>query len=242
VTHCGYSHGSGIGEFQGEDAASPVTARIAYQHHRTGLVSLRDADAFRFDPASAPLETRVEREVVPLTLRLQTDGQEFSDVLFAVRWGKRLLQMMKDAGIGGDYTLYRDKFPIRVLEQDAEAESIGLSAARRVADGVAIWRSVTLGTHDAWLDTTASVSKAALKILVKSFADACSKSVNRLFMQPTSAEDSAWISDHLEYQFAVGAQPAEREVVPTLRADQYYQGHLDWYSFDAYMDRPHIFP
>ena len=67
---------------------------------------MRDADAFRFDPASAPLETRVEREVVPLTLRLQTDGREFSDVLFAVRWGKRLLQMMKDAGIGGDYTLH----------------------------------------------------------------------------------------------------------------------------------------
>src|SRR5260221_11500426 len=59
-----------LGEFQGEDAASPVTARIAYKHHRTGLVSLRDADAFRFDPASAPLETRVEREVVPPPLRL----------------------------------------------------------------------------------------------------------------------------------------------------------------------------
>jgi hypothetical protein len=227
-----------LGEFQGEDAGTPVTARIAYQHHRTGLVSLLDADAFRFDPTSAPLETRVECEVVPLTLRQQTDGQEFSDLLFAVRWGKRLLQMMKDAGIGDDYTLYLDKFPIRVLAQDAEAESIGLSAAKLVADGVAIWRSVTLGTHDGWLDTTAIASKAALKILVGSFADACSKSVNRLFMQPTSAEDSAWSSDHLEYQFAVGVQPAEQEVAPTLRADQYYQGHLDWYSFDAYMNRP----
>src|SRR5688500_5885931 len=60
-----------LGEFQGEDAASPVTARIAYQHHRIGLVSLRDGDAFRFDPATMPLETRVERERLPLTLRAQ---------------------------------------------------------------------------------------------------------------------------------------------------------------------------
>src|SRR5580765_972096 len=152
-----------LGEFQGEDAASPVTARIAYQHHRTGLVSLRDADAFRFDPTTMPLEARVEREPLPLTLRAQADGKEFSDVLFAVRWGKRLLQMLKDAGIDGDYPLYRDRFPIRVLDQDAEALAIGRAVATRIADGVAIWRSVTLGTHDAWLNTTGSVNKAALQ-------------------------------------------------------------------------------
>src|SRR4051812_20664029 len=57
-----------FGEFRGEDAASPLTARIAYRHYRTGLVSLRDADAFRFDPTAMPLETRVEREPIPFTL------------------------------------------------------------------------------------------------------------------------------------------------------------------------------
>src|SRR3954466_12365190 len=51
-----------FGEFQGEDAASPLSARIAFQHQRTGLVSLRGRDARRFDPQTMPLETRVERE------------------------------------------------------------------------------------------------------------------------------------------------------------------------------------
>jgi hypothetical protein len=227
-----------LGEFQGEDAASPVTARIAYHHHRTGLVSLRDGDAFRFDPATMPLEARVECEPIPFTLRAQADGTEFSDVLFAVRWGKRLLQMMTDAGFGGDYKLYRDRFAIRVLDQDAEAGSIGVAVGNRLADGVAVWRAVSLGKHDAWLDSTGSANKAALKLLAKSFSDGCSQSVTRLFTQPGSADDVAWSSNHLEYQFAVSAQPAEHEVVPALRADQYYQGHLDWYSFDAFMNRP----
>jgi hypothetical protein len=227
-----------LGEFQGEDAASPVTARIAYQHHRTGLASLRDADGFRFDPSTMPLETRVEREPIPLTLRVQTDGKEFNDLLFAVRWGKRLLEMMRDAGVDGDYKLYRDGFPIRVVDQDAEAGSIGLAVGKRIADGVAIWRAVTRGMHDAWIDGTGSANKEALKILVKDFADGCTQVVNRLFTQPQSPDDSAWLSNHLDYQFAVSAQPAEQQVVPALRADQYGQGHLDWYSFDAYMNRP----
>src|SRR5947199_1294864 len=68
-----------FGEFRGEDAASPLTARIAYRHYRTGLVSLRDGDAFRFDPATMPLETRVEREPIPLTLRELASGDVFSD-------------------------------------------------------------------------------------------------------------------------------------------------------------------
>jgi len=75
-------------------------------------------------------------------------------------------------------------------------------------------------------------NKNALKTIVKSFADACSRQVTRLFTQPDTAGDSAWVPNHLEYQFAVGAQPDDREAVPVLRADQYCQGRLDWYSFD----------
>jgi hypothetical protein len=243
-----------FGEFQGEDAASPVTARIAYRHYRPGLVSLRDGDAFRFDPNTMPLEARVERESIPFTLRAQSDGKEFNDILFAVRWGKRLLQVMKDAGLDAHYEMYRKQFPIRVLPpdptdgsvrsaEDAESESIGIAVQRRIADGVSVWRAVTLGTHDTWLAGTGSSDQAALTTLVKSFADACSQSVSRQFTQPDSTEDSAWASNHLEYQFAVGAQEGDQQSVPVLRADQYHQGHPDWYSFDAFMSRPmHVAP
>jgi hypothetical protein len=239
-----------FGEFRGEDAGSPVTARIAYRHYRTGLVSLRDGDAFEFDPNTMPLETRVERVAIPLTLRELASGEVFSDVLFAVRWGKQLLRSLRDGGLGTHYALYLKHFPIRVLPnqpapvterrvEDAEAEFIAASVVGRLADGVAVWRAVVMGKHDLWLDSQPGGDKAALKTLVKSFAEACSRQVNRLFTQPETPDDSAWVPNHLEYQFAVGArQASDEEAVPVLRADQYSQGHLDWHSFDAVIDRP----
>jgi len=242
-----------FGEFRGEDAASPVTARIAYRHHRTGLLSLPDGAPSKFDPLSMPLEARVERESTPVVLRELATGEVFSDVLFAIRWGKRLLRMMKDAGLDGHYELYLGKFPIRVLPpqpsaglerpvEDAEAEFITRSVAGRIADGVAVWRHVTLGKHGAWLDAEAPGDEGALKTLVGEFSDACSQAIARLFVQPEADGASAWLPNHLEYQFAVGAQPPElrpmQQALPTLRADQYHQGHLDWHSFDAFMDRP----
>jgi hypothetical protein len=50
----------------------------------------------------------------------------------------------------------------------------------------------------------------------------------QLIYQP--AVESAWLSDRLEYQFACSAPGAEAEKV--LVAEQYYHGHLDWYSVD----------
>ena len=101
-----------FGEFRGEDAASPVTARIAYRHHRTGLVSLRDARRVPLRPGDdAARDARRARADPAHVCATQASGEVFSDVLFAVRWGKRLLQMMKDAGLDGHYGLYLEQVP-----------------------------------------------------------------------------------------------------------------------------------
>ncbi len=244
-----------LGEFQGEDAASPLTARIAYQHQRTGLIALRDGDAVRFDPPAMPLETRVEREPIPLTVRELASGRVFSDVLLAIRLGKQLLRLMEDATLDGHYGLYLGEFPIRILPdsapgvparvEDAEGQALATSVEGRIADGIAVWRAAMLGIHDSWLDGQPGGDKPALKALVAGFADRCSQLVGRLFTQPDSADDSAWVANHLEYQFAAGPQAisgggddASGGNPPVLRADQYCHGHLDWHSFDAYLDRP----
>src|ERR1043165_8154178 len=63
-----------FGEFNGEDAATPVTARIAFQHETIDRLTLKK-DAAAFDPTTIPLETRVERERIPLTVREKTTGE-----------------------------------------------------------------------------------------------------------------------------------------------------------------------
>src|SRR5687768_7625317 len=116
-----------FGEFAGEDAASCVTSRIAFQHEamdRVALGSGRSAPAAPFDPQTIPLETRVERERIPLTVR-ETGAEVFSDVLFAVQLGRKFLRMLEAANLDQHYGLYLQRFPLRVLPvQDADAGQI----------------------------------------------------------------------------------------------------------------------
>lgn len=238
-----------FGEFKGEDAASPVTSRIAYQHEVTGQVAFPQGAEFAYNSDTMPLETRVERERIPLTVRETTRGEVFSDVLFAVQWGKQFLRMLKDAGLDDQYPLYLEKFPIRVLPpepkppqervvQDPDAEQIKIAVGGRIADGVAIWRAVENGTHDDWLDARPGGGSAALKIIAASFAEFCAKKFERMFTQPENVPapapaDSAWLQNHLEYQFSVSGSVGPNGAQTVLLAEQYHQGHLDWYSFDA---------
>src|SRR5947199_6949551 len=58
-----------FGEFEGEDAASPVTCRIAYHHERMDRVAFPKEQTFEFDPTFIPLETKIEQERIPTTVR-----------------------------------------------------------------------------------------------------------------------------------------------------------------------------
>lgn len=233
-----------FGEFQGEDAASPVTSRIDYQHQTIDQVAFEEGKGFAFDATMMPLETRIERERIPLTVRELANGEIYSEVLFAVQWGKKFLQMLKDASLDQHYKLYLDRFPLRVLApdslaklprmvQDPEAEQILNSVAGRIADGVAIWRSVEQDLHDTWLDTQLAGNNSKLKSIATTFAEYCSRKFKRLFTQPENNMDSAWRKNHLEYQFTVSGASVPEEPQPVLFAEQYHQGHLDWYSFDV---------
>jgi len=54
----------------------------------------------------------------------------------------------------------------------------------------------------------------------------------RLFYQPAPGQtDSSWLPDRLEYQFAASAPLAAGEKV--IVAEQYSEGHLDWFNFDV---------
>ncbi|HEU4386632.1 MAG TPA: hypothetical protein VFV34_02460, partial [Blastocatellia bacterium] len=236
-----------FGEFNGEDAATCVTSRIAFQHETIDRLAFRNESAFGFDRAAVPLEARVERERIPLTVREKTTGEVFSDVLFAAQWGKQLLRLLRDAGLHGHYHEYLSRFPIRVLPdtaggenaelKDPDAMEILASVGSRIADGVAIVRAVENGTHDPWIDSLGSGDEANLKIIAASFAAACLGRFRRLFTQPEDATDNAWLQNHLEYQFSVGGQPAADRDQTILLAEQYHEGHLDWYSFDSVRDR-----
>jgi hypothetical protein len=229
-----------FGEFAGEDAASCVTSRIAFQHETMDRVALGSGSASSpaapFDPQTIPLETRVERERIPLTVR-ETAAGVFSDVLFAVQLGRKFLRMLQAANLDQHYSLYLQRFPLRVLQDaDADAKQIQQSVAKRIADGVAIRHAVVSGTHDAWLDSEPAADPA-LKPIAAAFAAAASRKFQRLFAQPDGAGDSAWLQNHLEYQFSVAGPPPGNAAQTVLLAEQYHEGRLDWHSFDIVKNR-----
>ncbi len=230
-----------FGEFKGEDAASCVTSRIAFEHEPIDRVAFGKQEPFEYDELQLPLETRVERETIPLARK--KGALVHSDVVFAVQWGKQFLRLLTAANLHLHYESYVKKFPIEVLKSpgevvnDPEAEEIRMSVGARIADGVAIILAVENGDHDTWIDTIAGADSAQLKIIAGSFADSCSKKFRRLFIQPEDETDSAWLKDHLEYQFSVGGQPLPRNEQTVLFAEQYHQGRLDWHSFDSVRDR-----
>lgn len=238
-----------FGELQGEDAGSPVTARIAYRHDPIDRVALGDGDPAPYELGTMPLEPRVESESVPLILRRASDGAVFSDLVFAVRWGRQFLELLTDRGLRDHYALYLKRFPIRVqppeptagepprVAYDSEAEQVAVAVRGRVADGVAIWAAVVDGTHDGWLDGEPGGDKPALEAAAATFADSCSAAVDRMFTQPEGGAESAWRGEHLEYGFAVGGPGEPRAQGPVLAADQYDGGRLDWHSFDLAGDR-----
>ncbi|MGI9069299.1 MAG: hypothetical protein ACR2HX_23225 [Pyrinomonadaceae bacterium] len=246
-----------FGEFQGEDAASCVTSRIAYRHEAIDRLTFPDEKTFEFNAATMPLEIKVERERIPLTVG-EKAGEVYSDVLFAVQWGKQFLRLLKASGLGDHYSSYLKKFPIHILPpdpppvvppdppppprvvQDPDAEQIKAAVGSRIADGVAIARAVENGDHDLWLDALGGGDEAQLKTIAADFAFACSSKMKRLFTQPDDEKDTPWLKNHLEYQFAVGGQPGPNGAQTVLFAEQYHQGHLDWYSFDSVSDRKAI--
>lgn len=236
-----------LGEFQGEDAGSPVTARISYRHHALDRVALSNDATIAFDAVTMPLEAYVEREAIPLILRERSDGTVYSDTIFALRWGRRFVRLLEDAGLIGHRQLYADRFPVRVLPPepppggsrevtDHEAEQVRLAVGSRLPDGVAIWHSVLKGTHDPWLDSEPGGDKPVLKTLALKFAQGCSQSIERMFTAPPEGT-SAWRSQNLEYAFATAGPPepglaGAEPRTPALVADQYPGGRLDWHSFD----------
>ena len=54
-----------MGEFTGDDAGSPVQARVRIDHRELGWYAANGGAAAAYDPAAEPLEARVEREPAP---------------------------------------------------------------------------------------------------------------------------------------------------------------------------------
>jgi len=215
-----------VGEFTGEDAATPVfiqaeveTAQIAAYspgppEQRSSVSSLR----------GLPLETVVEAESV----RSGPAGDAVS-----IESGNALIrELRRSRAAEAAVTLLRKAYPVE-LDPPSEPHDemrrarLELLAARSL-DGSRLLAGLERsgGDLDALVDLSGVGERARNKLrrLVTTWAG---RERNR-FVEP---EESAWQPERMEYRFQVAVPVGEKEV--QLDAKEYPGGRLDWYHFDV---------
>ena len=228
-----------VGEFQGEDAGTPVLARVRAgtaplsRCHLGELPANTRTLAAAYDPRGAPLEVMVERQPVRAV-----DGGDARMLRLSVEAGLHFLRMLEREPVSKSYrSAFIARFALQAPEprhlDGADEPSarfvqtmIGRAPdARRLAE--AIRRD---GAGRLALDDSLQIAPAD-RAEVKLTAARWLAWYDELFSEP-AAED-AWVAPRMEYAMSVAARlSAEQAGERALTAAEFYDGHLDWASFD----------
>lgn len=219
-----------MGEFEGDDAGSPVLAKLRLDTTQLTKYQADDHGAQAM-PDEIPLEAQVEQKALPDSVWL---GKISLDLrLLAGRRWKRLLQEASLLNQLWNFSL--EHFPIKLpnptspadahICANPEAWQTFAAAAGRVIDGLSLYRYLKSGKLLTDLPGGAALP-GGLAGVVTAFVGW----FDGLFLQPNDPEDNAWLPSHLEYQFRCSAPQLNGERV--LAAEEYYHGHLDWYNLN----------
>jgi hypothetical protein len=208
-----------FGEFKGEDAGSPVEVRTAVRVDPLQHYAIHGEGAVAYD-AAVPLETHVEREPIAFDLMIHSQ---------VTRYFWRLI----DAVVKTQPTIkvkYLASYPLGAVNGvgDDDAEHALQAGRSRLLDAARLFAE-TATDHDDRVDGFL-LPVADSERLKKAGRDLRDWFLAQ-FSQPAPGDD-AWNARFLEYQFAVATETADRGQT-VLIADQYTQGHLDWFAFDV---------
>ncbi len=198
-----------VGEFHGEDAASPIQARYATQ--------IAPVDQFR------PYAGKQFRSIDPfLPLEAYAEQQPLNDAASfwrAAEAGQHLLRLLAPLDNGKWRKVLRDEYAL-TMPSNIEPQDVAVVAlmVRRSCDGERIY--LERARLEAEFVKQDEDFEAMFSAWVAWFED-------RLF------DDSAlesWDPERMEYRFSAGATTSKGTIV--LDAKEYPGGHLDWFSFD----------
>jgi hypothetical protein len=214
-----------FGEFKGDDAGSPIDARVKMR--KRTLASFAPLNGTFGDmPKDLPLETIVEREVIPFDL---VTLRQIASALRRALQSQNVTRANQDKVFG----VLRAIFPLDPALVDGVADAAASPqlplALQNLFDGAAYIETVRDGSHDAQIDaasglnaSTANAAKAAAPMVMDFF--------DTLYSQPTDRTASSWSPQQLEYQF--DCETAAGAKGDRLSAVEYANGRLDWPAFD----------
>ncbi len=229
-----------VGEYKADDAGSPVEAKIKVNTTRATKLSNRDrSEVFPFD-TGIPLETRVENQKIDYTLNIRQ------------QIGRYWIKLLKREGIPNitdTIPQYKELYAFKMPDMDADGAGVYahkevwqnvLALAGRSMDG-GVFLDFLLEGHPASEPVTSfdptALTDPAERTIVDNLGLKLIEWYRDLYFQ-REEDQTFWNPEQLEYQFAISAPSGRGEKV--LIADEYYQGHLDWYSFDLDPESNHL--
>ena len=233
-----------FGEFQGEDAGTPVWSKLNGDLGQLSLYEPSRGPAVNYSDLQRPLEVVVEQEEIRSQHpRLSAEA------------GEHFLRLLAVEGASGGSTrarsLLRKAFTLNIEESDVafpQADPAGKAwkslFRNRAIDGFKLAK--TLRTN-VLANGTISTLPEIFNAMGELGAPAIVTTANRWLIwydqhlcEPTppgtpktvdTGSSDAWQPERLEYGFKLSAQLDNSQVV--LSADEYTDGDLDWYSFKA---------
>lgn len=222
-----------VGEFKGDDAGSPVFAKVHMETTKLDKYQPGGATVRAFDN-EVPLEATVEQRAVPFVAQ-----QNILSLDVRLLMGRQWLKLLKSVALEGFKAKYIEKYFIAEPDPASRADA-PVSAhpevwqhvsalATRAMDGAKLYFYLKGDTNRHAYDgipipgdKTDEVDTIAAKFIAW---------YEKLFHQPLAEANDAWLPGQLEYQFAVSAPTKGTNKV--LVADEYYHGRLDWYNLDV---------
>ncbi len=235
-----------LGEFTGDDAGSPVFAKVHMQTTALTKYSAGGTDTLPM-PTEVPLEVQVEHQPVPFT---QAGRPASLDVRLLM--GRHWLKLVGAAALPGTTPAavrqayiagYGVTRPDPTLPADALLTAHPgvwqqfAAVAGRAMDGYKLYEYLKGGPPRNASDGIAVLGDPAAQSAVNTLGNRFVAWFEGLYYQPaTAAGNPSWKPPYLEHQFACSAPVGTGEKV--LTADEYYHGHLDWYNLDVDQDQP----
>lgn len=228
-----------MGEFIGDDAGSPVLAKVHME--TSALTRYRGGDGPAVDfENDVPLEVKVEHQSIPFTQAGQSISLDIR-LLMGRHWLKLVRGVAPDlpaAYVGA----YGFEEPDPASETDApicahaDVWQHASAISERGMDGYALYAYLKGDDTRHAYDGIAEVDSSAKEDAIDALANKFVAWFEKLFYQPGAEPNASWRPEYLEYQFATSAPKGSGERV--FAADEYYHGHLDWYNLDISHDGP----
>jgi hypothetical protein len=228
-----------MGEFEGDDAGSPMLAKAAIDIAKLDRYRPGQSAPEEVLRADVPLGAWVERRPLPIRQRTQYLSLDLRLVV-----GRRWLKMLEASaasatGLSMDYRAsYRTEYGIELPDPSNRAHApvaahpeawryASAAAGGRAMDGIALLEHAAQ-PGAAFFDNIGAAG--ADEPILASLGDALQGWLRDLILQPPADGNDAWQPSRFEYQFGLSGPTDSSTLV--LEADEYARGNLDWYAVD----------